>query len=59
MKCLPTITQIQKFPEVTKGSESDFTYYKLSLKILYMCMICRVFYTSTDTFPWRKRRWNW
>jgi hypothetical protein len=39
---VPPITQIHKFPEVTKGSEHDFICYKVSLKATYMCMTCRV-----------------
>ena len=31
-----------KFSRVTKGGEHSFTYNKVSLKVSYMCMICRV-----------------
>jgi hypothetical protein len=30
---VPPITQVHNFPEVTKGGESDFTYYRVSLEI--------------------------
>jgi len=36
------ITQIQKFLKLTKSGQHDFKYYIESLKVSYMCMICRV-----------------
>jgi len=33
MTFVPTITQIQNFLDVSKGSEHDFTYYTESLKV--------------------------
>jgi len=49
MTFVPPTTQIHKFPIVTKGGEYDFTYNIESLKVTYMCMICRVCVERTNT----------
>jgi len=43
-----TFVPIQNLPQVTKGSEHDFTYYTQNFKVPYMCMICRVCISHTD-----------
>jgi hypothetical protein len=37
-----------KIPHVNKGGEHDFTYNIESLKVTYMCMICRVCVVHTN-----------
>jgi len=58
---VPTITQIQNFPEVAKGSERDFTYCIEILKVLYMRMICRVstLHTNRNRFLHLSEERNW